>query len=287
MSNEIFFSVIIPTYNREKLLIRALESLKIQTYKKFEVIVVDDGSTDNTEISCVAFKNSFSSFKYFKIDNSGGPAKPRNIGIENSVGEWICFLDSDDYWFPNKLEICKNNINFDNDVLYHNLKISGFRSKIRGKNLGENPFKALIKNGNRIPLSASLVRKEVIQKIRFEETNNLSSIEDYHFWLMISCVTKKFKYLNISLGYYHVDVNIRITQFNQKSALKYLFLKELLLKDNLINKRQSGIFNYSIALNLYFSNQNKRANVFFKNVFLFHPKISIKLKALAYYILPK
>ncbi len=91
-------SVVIPTYNRAKLLLEALESVFHQTYDRFEVIVVDDGSTDGTS-SVVSGPN----LVYLSVVHTGLPGLLRNIGIRRSQGAYIAFLDSDDLWEPTKL----------------------------------------------------------------------------------------------------------------------------------------------------------------------------------------
>ena len=284
MSLNIFFSVVIPTFNRGTLLKRALQSLSSQTFKNFEVLVIDDGSTDDTEFICNDFKNCFYNFVYTKINNSGGPAKPRNIGINISSGDWICFLDSDDYWYSNKLEICFNSISDDVDVLYHDLALDGIRQKVTGKKLGKNVLKSLLTHGNRIPLSSSIIRKSAIKSIRFNEKKQLSSIEDFHFWLKMSLGTNKFKYLKSILGYYHIDTKTRITQFNEISAHKYLFLKNYLIKNDYCSKSEMFFLNYSIAINLYNSKKVKRSIIYFKYVFYKHPLYLYKIKSLLYII---
>ena len=96
-------SIIIPTYNRAELLKRAIQSCLDQTYKNIQVVVVDDASEDNTPEIVQRFKDS--RIKYIRLPkNSGRPAVPRNIGILNSDGEVIAFLDSDDYFLPEKIE---------------------------------------------------------------------------------------------------------------------------------------------------------------------------------------
>ena len=93
-------SVIIPTFNREHCLMRALDSAIAQSYPIQEIIVVDDGSTDATE---KLIQESYPSVTYIKQENHGVSAA-RNRGIKNSLGSWLAFLDSDDEWFPDKLE---------------------------------------------------------------------------------------------------------------------------------------------------------------------------------------
>ena len=93
-------SVIIPTYNRNNIISRAIDSVIKQTYDNIEIIVVDDGSTDNTKQILRQFRGKV---KYiYKIN--GGVSSARNKGIEEAKGELIAFLDSDDYWMPDKIE---------------------------------------------------------------------------------------------------------------------------------------------------------------------------------------
>ena len=93
-------SVIIPTFNRFPFLCRAVDSVLKQTHGDVEIIVVDDGSTDETP---ALFSQQFSSVHYVKVEHSGLPAVARNAGIRLAKGEFVAFLDSDDEWLPDKL----------------------------------------------------------------------------------------------------------------------------------------------------------------------------------------
>lgn len=95
-------SVIIPTYNRARLLPRALQSVLNQTFSEIEVIVVDDASTDNTEQIVASMTDS--RIWYVRLDHNSGACIARNIGIQAAHGKWIAFQDSDDEWLPDKLE---------------------------------------------------------------------------------------------------------------------------------------------------------------------------------------
>lgn len=97
-----FVSVIIPTFNRSSVVIRAINSVLNQGHKDFELIVVDDGSTDETELILTPMIEA-GIIKYFKNQNLGVSAA-RNLGVEKACGEWLSFLDSDDEWLPHKLE---------------------------------------------------------------------------------------------------------------------------------------------------------------------------------------
>ena len=97
-------SVIIPTYNRAHLVGRAIQSVLDQTYKDFELIVVDDGSNDNTEYIIKEFQKKDERIKYVAYKKNKGGSAARNAGIKSSKGEYIAFLDSDDEWLSEKLE---------------------------------------------------------------------------------------------------------------------------------------------------------------------------------------
>ncbi len=92
-------SVVIPTYNHARFLGRALQSVMDQTYKNWEVIIIDNHSQDNTDEIVEAFKDP--RITLLKIHNNGVIAASRNMGIRAAKGEWIAFLDSDDHWYPN------------------------------------------------------------------------------------------------------------------------------------------------------------------------------------------
>ncbi|WP_262370105.1 glycosyltransferase family 2 protein [Dictyoglomus thermophilum] len=97
-------SIIIPTYNRERLLPRAIESVRRQTYKNWELLIIDDRSTDNTEILVKKYISLDDRIIYLKNERKKGPAGARNFGILNSKGKYIAFLDSDDEWSEIHLE---------------------------------------------------------------------------------------------------------------------------------------------------------------------------------------
>lgn len=98
-----YFTVIIPTYNREQLVQEAIRSVLGQTFGNFEIIVVNDHSTDNTEKRVRSFQDN--RIKYFINDRTKGLSGARNTGIYRAKGAWVAFLDDDDMWLPQKLEL--------------------------------------------------------------------------------------------------------------------------------------------------------------------------------------
>jgi glycosyltransferase involved in cell wall biosynthesis len=95
-------SIIIPSYNREKLIIRSINSILNQTYQNIEVILIDDGSTDNTKKVISQIKDK--RFRYIKLRKNKGANVARNIGIQKAIGNYIAFQDSDDFFHSDKLE---------------------------------------------------------------------------------------------------------------------------------------------------------------------------------------
>lgn len=96
-------SVVIPTYNRADLLPRAIRSVRAQTYSNWEIIVVDDASTDRTRDVVHAFADD--RVTYVRLDRNSGPSRTRNVGVSRARGSYVTFLDSDDEWLPHRLQV--------------------------------------------------------------------------------------------------------------------------------------------------------------------------------------
>ena len=101
-------SIVIPVYNAEKYILRCMESIENQTFKDFEVIAVDDGSSDSSLKILEKFSEKTTFLKLLRQKNMGA-AKARNTGIKNAAGDFICFVDSDDWLEPEYLEILVKN----------------------------------------------------------------------------------------------------------------------------------------------------------------------------------
>lgn len=198
-------SVVIPNYNRSELLVKAIKSVLQQTFPVLEVIVCDDGSTDNSK-DLVAQLNH-PKVKWIDCGKNGRPAIPRNIGIKQSKGNWLAFLDNDDEWLPNKLEEQVNCIKA------HQLKAvctNAFDVKLNDPNSSklllnypnsEITFSDLIKENNVI-CSSMLVAKEVLTDFSFfPEEPEYKAIEDYVLWLRLS-TQMKIGYINQPLVKY-------------------------------------------------------------------------------------
>lgn len=237
------FSVIIPTYNRADLLDRCLNSLADQTFKNFEVLVCDDGSSDNSKEIAEKYLAKLN-LTYIWNENWGGPAKPRNVGIDASQGEWVCFLDSDDWWTPNKLEACLPYLE-DYDMLYHDMQIYnqalGFTKQFIRCRIPNSPiFRNMLKFGNCCANSSVVLRKSIAQKVGpITEDKTLVAVEDFDYWLRVSLITERFYHIKQNLGYYWVgDTSISA---NEKQIQKHIALYQKHLQQIPVSKLKTQI----------------------------------------------
>ena len=216
-------SVIIPTYNCAKYITQALGSVLNQTYKDFEVIVVDDGSMDNTKeivhkyIQGVAprvsgaGKEKRPTICYIYQENKG-PAAARNKGIKESTGKYIAILDADDVWLPNRLEEQVSMIESDSEIgLVHanTIRIDEDNNvmgqvKRRTKFLTGRIFKYLLLREEHVSCPTVLFRKECIDKVGlFDENPICVGVEDRELWLRIAR-GYKIVHINKVLAYYRI-----------------------------------------------------------------------------------
>ena len=200
-------SVVIPSYNHARYLRSALQSILDQTYTNWEAIVIENHSTDNTDEVMASFTDP--RITYLKIHNNGIIAASRNVGIRAAKGEWIAFLDSDDWWSGNKLQVCFDSINDKVDLVYHDLEIvtdkrQPFSRKISKSWQVRTPVLIdLLLKGNAIVNSSVVVRRSLLEQIGgINESVEMIASEDYNTWLRIAQLTEQFVYLPRSLGYY-------------------------------------------------------------------------------------
>ena len=185
-------SVIIRTYNRALLLQKAIQSVLDQTFQDFEIIVVNNHSKDNTIEVVKSFKDE--RIKIINIRNNGIIAKSRNIGLKKSHGDYIAFLDDDDLWGPEKLEIQVEYLRKHPEyyLVYSNAWVideNGVRDGLllKSKCLKEGEiFEELVKT-NFIPQPTVLMKKEVFENIGFfNEDPSLNPVDDFEYWLRVA-----------------------------------------------------------------------------------------------------
>ena len=216
-------SVVIPTYNRSSELANTLQCVLNQTYSDLEVLICDDGSTDNTKdvVNEIIIRDS--RVKYIDCGHNGRPAIPRNFGIQNATGEWLAFLDDDDAWIINKLESQLTALNRTHFKACCTNAYKVFEDKL---NSGEAYFKVgkdrkytykdfnLV---NRVICSSMLIHRSLIDECYgFPEDNSLRAIEDYALWNRISIYTKIY-YISTPLVLYTMSNPTSVRKTNQIS----------------------------------------------------------------------
>jgi teichuronic acid biosynthesis glycosyltransferase TuaG len=185
-------SIVIPSYNSKKYIELTINSVKNQTYQKWELIIIDDCSNDGTQefVSNIILNDS--RIKLIKLDkNSGAPATPRNIGIHEAKGYWIAFLDSDDIWHPKKLELqialmdrYKVKFSSTGSINFQDESEICFSSELNEISI-QNISYLMQRIKGRIPNSSVMVEKSLLLKYPLNENLRYRAVEDYDCWLRI------------------------------------------------------------------------------------------------------
>tara|TARA_B100000787_G_scaffold168655_1_gene157841 strand:+ start:7441 stop:8358 length:918 start_codon:yes stop_codon:yes gene_type:complete len=224
-----FFSIIIPTFNDLNNLKRCLRGVYKQTFHDYEIIIINDGSSDETKF----FLNSLNkkNITIINLEKNKGPAFSRNLGINSCKGFWVAFLDSDDFWLKDKLQITFNNIQLNDnfEVFCHN-QYRKEKSTRKIKKLYTGPYKDkfynnLILEGNCLITSATIIKKDFLIKnnIFFRTEKRYYSVEDYDLWLNLAMINARFFFIKNFLGFYCIHNN-NITNNILKHKKNYLFL---------------------------------------------------------------
>ena len=244
-------SVIIPTYNCGKYIRESINSALFQTYTKLEVVVVDDGSTDDTEAVLEIYGQRI---KYFRKEN-GGPASARNFGIKNASGEFIAFLDADDMWLPNKLALQIAYLQEHPEIgAVFSIQDDGCKdidkySKSTRKRIRSGYIFDELLKGNFVSTSTTVVRRNVFEDVGlFDEDRNLISVEDFNFWIRVS-IKHKFGFIDEIFSIKGIRTDSLTEDFeNMYSADIYNFrkIKALFRKWGISENRayHAGLGNY-------------------------------------------
>ena len=237
MNNELI-SIIVPIYNTEKYLHQCLDSILNQTYTNFEVLLVNDGSTDSSGMICQEYVGRDSRFRYFEKDN-GGVASARNLGLERSGGAYITFIDSDDWIEPNYLEVLYTALKESNtDVAISTYKrfaqdgVFYLRSYSREDdeflNIGTRSRDYFLEILPRLgeldhsfySISSKLIKREIIGNLLFDE--QISYAEDLNFFFHLYLGVESVVYVRDYTYIYRTHDASTSQNFNELKALHEL-----------------------------------------------------------------
>jgi len=214
---KILVSIIVPCFNQAQYLDAALQSVFDQTYENWECIIINDGSPDNTEYIAQKWEKKDSRFKYLYKTNEG-VSSARNLALQMARGEYIQFLDSDDYLYNEKLELSLNLINecHENDII-----VSDFRMFVDNPKKNLDPycslnsellnFESLLYSWNAtfsIPIHCGFFKASLFQNIRFPE--NMTAHEDWIVWISIFKTGGKALFLDKILALYRMNPSSRV-----------------------------------------------------------------------------
>jgi glycosyltransferase involved in cell wall biosynthesis len=224
---KIKFSIIVPTFNLEHYITETLTSILNQSYRNFEVIIIDDGSSDHTFDKVNILAEQDKRIHILRNPKSLGVSKTRNLGIASAKGDWIAFLDGDDIWatdhLKNRVEIINKYIDVDfisSDFYNWNsmkqsqvpesekniLWANEFKQNNDKEYIHNNIIKVFMEKTCFTCTDVATIRKDLINKVGyFDET--LKTSEDTHYWLRIANQSNKFIYIPKATAYYRQREN--------------------------------------------------------------------------------
>lgn len=227
-------SIIIPTYNRGRLIKKSIDSILNQTYTNFELIIVDDNSDDNTEDIVKAIDDK--RIRYVKQNENIGANKARNLGVEISNGKYIAFNDSDDEWLPNKLELQLDKlIKTNSDLVFCSYNRYDGERRMIVPNVeidSKTIFRDLLR-GNLISTQTILVKKQCLLNQKFDET--LPRFQD---WDLVIRIAKKYKieFVDIPLVNVYVQED-SISKSSVKAKIALDIMRKKYIEDLKLDKR--------------------------------------------------
>ena len=189
LDNQYLVSVILPTHNSAKWVQSSIRSVLSQSHTNLELIVIDDGSSDETITIVSKLADADDRLKFIALPTcSGGPATPRNQGIEIATGNYLAFIDSDDLWHPQKLELQllamkAHGLNFlsSQHSVFQSTPPETTKIKFTGRVRRKNAKHLILKNW--VVTSSAIVKKSLLRDTRFNQKAEYNRIEDYLLWL--------------------------------------------------------------------------------------------------------
>lgn len=248
-------SIVIPAYNAENTVTETLESVADQTFKDYETVVVDDGSTDHTS----EIVSRFGSEVILLSKQNGGPASARNLGIKKSSGFYIAFLDADDIWKPNKLEIQMEYMSQHDDVGFSYTQAECFSLDKHNKKIGRRDFICDLEGyvfkdlfwSNFIINSSVMAKKSALAKVGLlDESKALIGAEDYDLWLRLS---RKYKLgcIKDKLLYYRLGENSLVGESYEKAFPTHVYIYRKFYREFHDTKTLYGLSENEALFDLY------------------------------------
>jgi glycosyltransferase involved in cell wall biosynthesis len=227
MNQETLVSIIVPAYNAQNFIEETIRSVLMQTYHNWEMIIVDDGSTDNTAKVIAPFLSD-SRIKYV-FQQNGKQGKARNLAISFAKGYYLAFLDADDLWTADKLEkqiglMQSQNVDIVFTQGWHFTdstmgNLIDFNSPIGFQN--PNLFFKTLMSNNPIKMLSVIIKKDAVLNVGgFNEDLKIQNTEDYQLWIRLADLHYQFYGMEERLFYYRVHANQSTTNFSESIVPK-------------------------------------------------------------------
>lgn len=261
-------SVVIPTHNREKLLCRALESALKQTYRNIEVIVVSDGSEDNTDDVMKTYMSQYDGLKYIAYSPARGGNYARNTGIKSAKGEYVAFLDDDDEWHEDKIQKQIEMIVNDPELglictAMNSIDDASGRCSVFTPNAQRDSSVGILKSNLIGSTTTVLVRHELLDAVDYFD-ENLKAMQDYDLWIRLCQITKVGVVTTPCVEYHNLVSNKQISWDYEKyvSSSDYIFEKYKELRSSKLTQEEiKGILvrNYLNVSRKALKSENRKA----------------------------
>jgi glycosyltransferase involved in cell wall biosynthesis len=260
------FSIIIPTYNRAHLIAKTIESVLLQNFKDFEILVVDDGSKDNTEEVVKSFTDV--RIKYHKKSN-GERGAARNYGAVRAGGLYINFFDSDDLMYPHHLSVANKLIEtVDKPEFFHlafDQKLED-GSVIARVNNFDDSIQRVILFDNKLSCNGVFLRREIASQFPFEEDRAMASSEDWELWIRLISRFRLHYSNEITSSVVNHEQRSLFTIAAEKVVTRDLLLIQNIRRDSTVMENYGRSFNRFVAdrytfFMLCFSEQRKKSEV--------------------------
>lgn len=285
-----FFSIVIPLYNKADYIENTLKSVLNQTFKDYEIIIINDGSTDSSTTKVLGFNDS--RIQLFNQKNQGASVA-RNLGIEKANYDYIAFLDADDLWMNNHLETLKTLIqNFPNAGMYasrYELVFNNGKNYIPKFNEIATDFEGIVSDYFEASLTYPISTSSsiVIPQYIFKETGNfkpaISSGQDVDMWIRIASKHPVAISNKITASYLHyIENSLSKTPILDKKLKDFNDYKQLEEKNPSL-KKYLDIYRIEYALQYKIAGENKKSKELFKNIL----KENISFKTKNIYYLPR
>ena len=236
-------SVIMPAYNAAKTIAKSIESVLAQTYETWELIVIDDGSSDETASITKQFEISDKRIVYVKLSKNGGLPNARNEGCKLAKGEFIAFLDSDDLWHLDKLNMqvsfhLRNpqiEISHTDYVFFDDSKIykRPLKKYIEPRRIKEGLLYPAICYRNPIGVLTVVLKRSLINEVNFFD-KSLKTMEDQDLWVRIAKIGKEFGFIDKVLASYRLSVSGISKQTGKYKKAYKVYIAKILKNENVL-----------------------------------------------------